>query len=79
VRRIVFVLSSAALLSLSAAGGVAAADSGPPPNDHNCAGATVGQLAGPGFGQMVSGAAQQHLVDNFGLANCDQTNRKNPL
>ena len=50
----------------------------PGPNDHNCAGAAVSGLAGPGFGQVVSSAAHQQSVDNFGLANCDQTNRNNP-
>jgi hypothetical protein len=77
VRRTFVVLGSVALLWLGATGGVASADPRQPPNGHNCAGGVVSQLAGPGFGQVVSDAAQQQAVDNFGLANC-QTNRKNP-
>jgi len=55
---------------------VVAAD--PPPNDHNCAGFVVALFAGPGFGQAVADAAQAQLVDNLGLANCGDTERKNP-
>ena len=47
-------------------------------NGHNCAGTVVSGGAGPGFGQAVSGAAHAQQVDNFGLADCGQENRKNP-
>jgi len=50
----------------------------PANNGHNCAGYGVSQLAGPDFGQFVSYYAKLQLVDNFGLANCGQNNRKNP-
>jgi hypothetical protein len=46
--------------------------------DHNCAGAFVSSLAGPGFGGAVSSAAHLQLVDNFGLANCGLPPRNNP-
>jgi hypothetical protein len=74
-RAAVAILTIAALGA--AAGGAAA---GTPSDDpHNCAGAMVSQLAEPGFGSVVSGAAHQQLVDNFGFANCGETPRKNPL
>jgi hypothetical protein len=73
-RATVAILSIAALGA--ATGGAAA---GPTPNGHNCAGATVSQFAGPGFGSLVSGAAHQQLVDNFGFANCGAPPRNNPL
>ena len=47
-------------------------------NDHNCAGVVVSSFAGPGFGQEVAALAHEQTVDNLGLANCGQTNRKNP-
>lgn len=78
MRRTIVVLGSAALLSCGATWGVASADPASPPNGHNCAGVIVSQSAGPGFGHVVSDAAHQQLVDNFGLADCGQTNRKNP-
>ena len=46
--------------------------------DSACAGSVVSRLAGPAFGPVVSGAAHAQLVDNFGFANCGQTNRDNP-
>ncbi|GLZ50109.1 hypothetical protein Acsp06_62940 [Actinomycetospora sp. NBRC 106375] len=76
MRRAIIVVSFAAALSLGAAGGVALA--APSPNGHNCAGSAVSGLAGPGFGGVVSGAAHEQAVDNFGLADCGQTNRNNP-
>jgi hypothetical protein len=45
---------------------------------HNCAGAVVSSVAGPGFGQGVKGAAQAQLVDNFGLRNCGMAQGQNP-
>jgi hypothetical protein len=45
----------------------------PPPNDHNCAGAADSMLAGPGFGGVVSGLAQQSpaaIAILFDFANC---------
>lgn len=62
-------LSAATATSASAA---------PPPNGHDCAGDVVSSSAGPGFGAAVSDAAHAGLVDNFGLADCGQTNRNNP-
>ena len=47
-------------------------------NGHDCAGFVVSSLSGPGFGQAVSAAAHDQVVDNFGLADCGQTNRNNP-
>ena len=38
----------------------------------------VSELVGPEFGEAVSAAAHAQVVDNFGLANCDQDNRNNP-
>jgi len=60
--------------------GVGSASADPPEgiNGHNCAGVVVSTLAGPGFGEIVSGAAHQQAVDNFGLRNCGQANGKNP-
>ena len=60
--------------------GVGSASADPPGgiNGHNCAGVVVSSLAGPGFGQLVSAAAHQQQVDNFGLRNCGQANGKNP-
>ncbi|WP_344742171.1 hypothetical protein [Pseudonocardia halophobica] len=46
--------------------------------DHNCAGAAVSSMAGPGFGSGVSSLAHQQLVDNIGLADCRQPPRQNP-
>ncbi len=71
-----FVPIGAATLALVAAA-PAAADP-PAENDHNCAGALVSTVAGPAFGQIASTAAHFQAIDNFGLANCGQTNRKNP-
>ena len=68
-----------AIVTIAALGAAAgAASAGPTPNGHNCAGAAVNQLAGPGFGSFVSGSAHQQLVDNFGLANCGAPPRNNP-
>ncbi len=50
-------------------------------SDHNCAGAvssTLAQALGPGFGAVVSEAAQFQVVDNFGLRNCGAANGQNP-
>ena len=66
-----------ASLALAASGPASANDS-PPPNGHNCAGVVVGSLAGPGFGGTVAAAAHAQAVDNSGLANCGNTERKNP-
>jgi len=46
--------------------------------EHNCAGAVTSSLAGPGFGAAVSFFAQLQAVDNFGLANCGETEGQNP-
>jgi hypothetical protein len=46
--------------------------------EHNCAGAITSTFAGPGFGGAVAAAADQQVVDNFGLADCGQDNRNNP-
>ncbi len=73
MRRLLIALAaSAALTTASAASAVAQGE------DHNCAGATVSSLAGPGFGTGVSGAAQLQAVDNFGFANCGAPPRQNP-
>ncbi len=76
MRLIKIALVSAAVLGLTA--GTAQADG----DDHNCAGAassTLAQALPPGtFGAIVAGAAQAQAVDNFGLANCGDTNRQNP-
>ena len=45
----------------------------PPPNEHNCAGVADSMLAGPGFGGVVSGVAQQSpaaIAIDFDFANC---------
>jgi hypothetical protein len=76
VKRLFVGLTGAIALVLSATG-TAAAD--PPTfNGHNCAGAIVSELAGPGFGEAVAGAAHEQVVDNFGFANCGQPPRQNP-
>ena len=75
--RVVVVLGSSVLFLFGAAG-VASANEAPPPNAHNCAGVFVSELVGPEFGEAVSAAAHAQVVDNFGLANCDQDNRNNP-
>jgi hypothetical protein len=74
MRRAATAILAVAALGV-AAGGTAAA---PSPNGHNCAGAAVSQLAGPGFGSFVSTFAHQQAVDNFELANCGQPPRNNP-
>jgi hypothetical protein len=72
--------AAVAILTIAAFGAATVgAAAGPTPNDHNCAGAVVSQLAGPGFGSLVSSAAHQQLVDNFGFANCGAPPRNNPL
>ena len=73
-RAAVAILTIAALGA--ATGGAAAGPAADEP--HNCAGAMVSQLAGPGFGSVVSSAAHLQLVDNFGLANCGAPPRNNP-
>ena len=73
-----FAIASAAALALAGIGAGPVSAQGPTPNGHNCAGLVVSSLARPGFGHLVSAAARQQAVDNFGLANCGQTNRKNP-
>ena len=65
---------AATLIGLS--GGAAVAD--PPVNGHDCAGALVSSVAGPGFGQLVSALAHQQQVDNLGLADCGAPPRSNP-
>jgi hypothetical protein len=58
---------------------ITSAAAAPSDNSHNCAGAAVSLLAGPGFGQdIVSPAAHGQSVDNFDLADCNQDNRNNP-
>ena len=47
-------------------------------DDHNCAGAVTSSLAGPGFGDLVAFYAHLQFVDNFGLANCGDTEGQNP-
>lgn len=74
MRRAAVVILAIAALG-AATGGAAAA---PTLNDNNCAGAVVSNLAGPGFGSAVSGAAHQQLVDNFGFASCGVPTRNNP-
>ena len=70
-------VATTACVSLLAVGaGPASADADF--NAHNCAGVVVGSLAGPGFGQIVSEAAHQQAVDNFGLRNCGQAKGQNP-
>lgn len=64
-------------LGLLLGSGVGVASAAPAPNGHTCAGVVVSQAAGPDFGRAVAGAAHQQLVDNFGLADCGQTNRNN--
>ena len=71
------------LLLLAAAGTAVLLSAGPataapPANGHDCAGQVVSDSAGPGFGQVVAGAAHEQTVDNFSLADCGQTNRNNP-
>ncbi len=70
------VAVAVAALAFAVAPGPALADAAF--NDHDCAGAVVSSAAAPGFGEGVAGAAQLQLVDNFGLADCGQTNRNNP-
>jgi hypothetical protein len=44
-----------------------------PPNEHNCSGAADSALAGPGFGQLVSGLSRQFpaaIPTLFDFANC---------
>jgi hypothetical protein len=65
------VAGAAVLLS------AAPAAASPPANVHDCAGKMVSSGAGPGFGQVVSAAAHEQIVDNFGYADCGQTNRSN--
>src|SRR4051812_746976 len=79
-RSIMSVLAVAALMAamIMALAGPVWAQEGPTPNGHNCAGTVVSSSAGPGFGQIVSDAAHQQAVDNFNLANCGNTERKNP-
>jgi hypothetical protein len=74
--RRILIVAAAAIAAVVAGAGPALADA--PPNDHNCAGAIVSSVAGPGFGQGVSEAAHRQAVDNFGFADCGQDNRKNP-
>jgi len=76
LKRLFIALAAAIALVLSASG-MAAADP-PGSNGHNCAGAVVSLFAQPGFGQAVSDAAQEQVVDNFGFANCGDTPRQNP-
>jgi hypothetical protein len=72
MRRALVVVGCAGLLLGS---GVGVASAAPTPNGHDCAGVVVSGMAGPGFGQAVSTAARQQLVDDLGLANCGQTGR----
>lgn len=71
-------IALAALVSGLCLAAPAVASADPPPGGHDCAGLVVSSLAGPGFGAAVSAAAHDQLVDNFGLADCGQTNRNNP-
>jgi hypothetical protein len=75
VKRVLTVVGMSGLLF---GGGIGVASAAPAVNEHNCAGAVVSQGAGPGFGTAVSAAAHLQSVDNFGLADCGQTNRNNP-
>lgn len=72
------VVVTAGCVGLLWVSGVGTASAAPAGTGHNCAGVVVSQAAGPGFGSTVSGAADQQLVDNLGLANCGQANRNNP-
>lgn len=74
MRRTTVAIMAIAGLVATAGGAVA----GPTPNGHNCAGLVVSSLAGPGFGSLVSAAAKEQSVDNFGFANCGQPPRRNP-
>lgn len=70
------VLTMGAVTLLAGPAGAARADA--TINGHNCAGAIVSSVAGPGFGAGVSAAAHAQLVDNFGFANCGAPPRQNP-
>lgn len=76
MRLVKIALVSATILGISA--GTAHADGAA----HNCAGAGssfLAQALPPGeFGAIVSFFAGLQAVDNFGLANCGNTNRNNP-
>jgi hypothetical protein len=76
MRRLSRACLAAAAMSLIAAAPAAADPSSV--SGHNCAGAVVSGLAGAGFGQAVSDLAHQQTVDNLGLANCNNTNGRNP-
>jgi len=75
MKRVVIVVGCAGLLLGS---GMGVASAAPTVNEHNCAGTVVSQAADPAFGPVVSGAAHEQFVDNFGLADCGQTDRNNP-
>jgi hypothetical protein len=75
MRRVLVVVGCTGLLLGS---GISVASAAPAANGHNCAGFVVSQGAGSGFGQVVSAAAREQLVDNFGLADCGQAHRNNP-
>lgn len=67
-RRLIVVCASAGLA-------LAVFPAVPANAEANCVGQGARELAGPGFGQMVSGFAQQGLVGDFvsGLARTDRT------
>ena len=75
MKRVGTVVGCAGLLLGSGIGVAAAA---PVLDEHNCAGSVVSQAASPEFGPVVAAAAEEQLVDNFGLADCGQINRNNP-
>jgi hypothetical protein len=75
MRHVWAVVGCAGLLLVS---GATVASAAPAPNEHNCAGVVVSQGAGPEFGPAVTTAAHLQRVDNFGFADCQQTNRNNP-
>jgi len=78
LRTAVKLVAGITLAVAAAVSGFSVAAADPVENYHNCAGADTTFFSGPGFGQIVAAFAQAQLVDNFGSANCGETNRKNP-
>lgn len=74
-RLLVVTAAAAAFFALTGA-------AAPPGTEHNCAGAIVSGLAGDDslrpVGLIVRDLAHAQVVDNDGLADCDQQHRRNP-